>query len=96
MPHVCCPACGGKAYAQAVGKHTLLFREVYFECRNPDACGHRFVVEMTAMRTVKVSRFPTPRHRLPMTTWMPAANDRAANDDAPPPPPEAAAAILND
>ena len=96
MPHVSCPACGGKSYSKAVGKHSLLFRELYYKCRNPDACGMEFVVEMTAVRTVKATRFPRPMHRLPMTTWLPAANDRAANDDAPPPPPEAAPAALNE
>lgn len=74
----------------------MLFREVYYQCRNPDACGHEFVVEMVAVRTVKPSRYPRPMHRLPITTWLPAANDRAANDDAPPPPPEAAPAALNE
>lgn len=84
LPHVTCPACGGRAHAKRVGKQDLLFREVYFECRNPDACGHVFVVEMVAVRTTKPTRYPTPLSRLPMTTWRPAANDRAANDDGPP------------
>ncbi|MBV2149259.1 ogr/Delta-like zinc finger family protein [Sphingobium sp. AS12] len=91
MPHVSCPACGGKAYSKAVGKHSLLFRELYYKCRNPDACGHEFVVEMTAVRTVRPTIFPLAKHRLPMTTWLPAANDRAANDDGAPPPPADAA-----
>lgn len=94
MPHVSCPACGGKSYSRAVGKNSLLFRELYYKCRNPDACGHEFVIEMTAVRAVKASRFPRPMHRLPMTTWLPAANDRAANDDAPPPDDPAKSALI--
>lgn len=86
LPHVNCPACGGRAFARATGKRSPLFREVYFHCRNPDACGHEFVVEMVAVRTVKRSRFPAPLHTLPMSTWrgLPA-NDDAVNDNSPPP-----------
>jgi hypothetical protein len=72
---------------------SLLFREIYYHCRNPDACGHRFVVEMTAVRTVAASRFPQPKHTLPMSQWREAANDRAANDDGPSPEPETSATI---
>lgn len=88
LPHVSCPACGGRAHARTVGKHSLLFREVYYECRNPDACAHVFVVELTAIRTTKASRFPTPLHKLPMTNWRNAANDRADNDDDKPSDPD--------
>ena len=91
LPHVCCPACGGKAFARTVGKTSLTFREVYYHCRNPDACGHQFVVEMIATRTTRPSRFPQPQHKLPMTKWHDAANDRAANDDGPAPEPETSA-----
>ncbi|PNU04294.1 ogr/Delta-like zinc finger family protein [Novosphingobium guangzhouense] len=93
LPHVCCPACGGRAFARSAGKTSLTFREVYFTCRNPDACGHQFVVEMTATRTTKPSRYPAPKHKLPMTTWREAANDRAANDDGPPDKPKSSAAV---
>ncbi len=50
-----------------------------------------FVVEMTAIRVTRATKYPQPKHRLPMTTWLPAANDRAANDDGAPPPPADAA-----
>lgn len=59
-------------------------RELYYRCRNPDACGHEFVVEMVAVRSTKASRFPKPIAVLPMTTWHAAANDRADNDNGPP------------
>lgn len=84
LPHVTCPACGGKAFARTPGMTSPTYREVYYHCRNPDACGHEFVVSMTAVRAVKPSRFPNPLCVLPLTTWRPAANDRAANDDGPP------------
>jgi len=87
LPYVTCPACGGRAHARAVGKNSPLYREVYYHCRNPDACGHQFVVSMEAVRTVRQSRFPQPIARLPMTSWHAPANDRAANDDGPPPDP---------
>ncbi|EIZ77793.1 gp19, conserved hypothetical protein [Novosphingobium sp. Rr 2-17] len=93
LPHVNCPACGGRAFARSVGKNSLLFREVYYTCRNPDACGHQFVVEMVAKRTTKPSRFPVLKHKLPMTKWHEAANDRADNDDGPPPEPVTSAIV---
>jgi hypothetical protein len=70
---------------------SLVYREVYYHCRNPDACGHQFVVSMEAIRTTRPSRFPMPRHKLPLTQWHSAANDRAANDDGPPSEPDTAA-----
>lgn len=82
MPHVTCPACGGRAFARSIGKNSELYRELYYHCRNPDACGHEFVVEMAAVRTVKRSRFPNPLAILPLSSWRGAANDDAANDDA--------------
>jgi hypothetical protein len=91
LPHVCCPACGGRAFARSVGKTSLLYREIYYHCRNPDACGHQFVVSMEAIRTTRPSRFPMPRHKLLLTQWHSAANDRAANDDGPPSEPDTAA-----
>lgn len=93
LPHVNCPACGGRAFAKTAGKKSLLFKELYYACRNPDACGHEFVIELMATRTTKPSRYPTPLHKLPMTTWREAANDRAANDDGPPTEPESSATV---
>ncbi|WP_121120076.1 ogr/Delta-like zinc finger family protein [Croceibacterium ferulae] len=81
LPHVTCPACAGRAFAKTTGKTSALFREVYYHCRNPDACGHVFVVEMVAIRAVRPSRYPKPLHALPMTEWRKAANDRADNDN---------------
>lgn len=92
LPHVTCPACGGRAFARSSGKSSATFREVYYDCRNPDVCGHRFVVEMQAVRTVRASSYPNPLHTLPMTQWRPAANDRADNDNGPVPDPETSAA----
>ncbi len=92
LPYVCCPSCGGRARAKAVGKADLTFREVYYECRNPDACGHGFVVEMTATRTTKASSYPAPKHKLPLSTWRKADNDRADNDNVPPIEPDTGAA----
>jgi hypothetical protein len=92
LPHVTCPCCGGKAFARAAGKSSQLYREVYYACRNPDACGAQFVVGMEALRMTKQTRYPTPLHKLPMTTWHDAANDRAANDDECPCGPETSAA----
>lgn len=83
LPHVLCPACGGKAFARSVGKNTILFRELYYHCRNPDACGHQFVVEMVAVRTTRKSQFPAPLSVLPMSTFIHADNDRADNDNGP-------------
>lgn len=84
LPHVTCPSCGGRAFARTVGKNSTLYREIYYRCRNPDACGHEFVVGMEALRTIKPGRFPSPIATLPLTRWHRAANDRAANDDGPP------------
>lgn len=94
LPHVTCPSCGGRAFAKTAGKNSGLYREVYYHCRNADACGHQFVVAMEAIRTVKPSRFPRPLAVLPRTTWHAAANDRAANDDDKPPEEPAANALI--
>lgn len=93
LPHVNCPACGGRAFARSVGKNSLLYREIYYHCRNSDACGHVFVVEMSATRSTRASRFPAPMHKLPMTKWHQAANDRAANDDGAPAETESSAIV---
>lgn len=91
LPYVTCPACAGRAFARRTGKVSAVFRELYYECRNPDACGHKFVVEMVAVRTVQPSRYPKPLHTLPLTTWREAANDRADNDNATPIEPDSVA-----
>jgi len=88
LPHVTCPACGGRAFCRSNGKSSPLFRELYYHCRNPDACGHTFVIEMVAVRTIRQSRFPKPLHVLPLSTWHGvhppiAANDHAVNDNGP-------------
>lgn len=93
LPHVTCPACGGRAFARAIGKRSATYRELYYHCRNPDACGHQFVVAMEAIRSVKPSRFPVPLAVLPVSQWHAAANDRAANDDDRPPHQPAADAV---
>lgn len=93
LPHVTCPACEGKAFARGIGKRSATYREVYYHCRNPDACGLEFVVGMEAVRAVKPSRYPNPLTTLPMTNWHSAANDRAANDDDRPPNQPAAGAV---
>lgn len=92
LPHVTCPACGGRAFARSGGKTSALYREVYYHCRNPDACGHTFVVSLEAIRTITPSRYPNPLHQLPRTEWRDAANDRADNDNGPSSEPEANAA----
>src|SRR3546814_12668755 len=68
LPHISCPACGGRAFARTSGKEGVLYREIYFHCRNVDACGHQFVVAMEAIRTVKPSRYPKPLAVLPHTS----------------------------
>lgn len=89
MASVDCPACGQRAFARNTGIQTLLYREVYYHCRDVRDCGHEFVVGISALRTVRTSRWPKPLETLPMTTWRAAANDRAANDDGPPSEPNA-------
>ena len=83
MPGVDCPACGGRAFARGGGKKSLLYREFYYHCHDIVACGHQFVVGMSALRTIRPSLKP-PLENLPVTGWRAAANDRAANDDGPP------------
>lgn len=89
MPSVDCPSCGQRAFARLTGKRSLLYREVYYHCRNLEDCGHQFVVGISLLRTVRASRWPKPLETLPLTTWRAAANDRAANDDGPPSEPNA-------
>jgi hypothetical protein len=94
MPSVQCPGCGERAFARSTtGKATLLYREVYYHCRNVERCGCQFVVGMATLRATVPSRMPQPLAALPMTTWRHADNDRAANDDGGPPSEPAADAI---
>ena len=93
LPHVTCPACGGRAFARSTGKKSATYRELYYHCRNLDACGHQFVVAMEAIRTVRPSSFPEPLAILRVSQWRAAANDRAANDDDWPPHQPAANAV---
>jgi len=85
LPHVTCPACGGRAFARGSGKASTFYRELYFHCRNPDTCGHEFVVAMEAVRTIKPSKFPGGQNVLPLTTWNAGAPGNPANDDDGPP-----------
>ena len=85
MPSVQCPGCGERAFARSTtGKATLLYREVYYHCRNVERCGCQFVVGIATLRATVPTRMPQPLAVVPMTRWRHADNDRAANDDGPP------------
>ena len=92
MPHICCPHCGTKAFARHPGKTDVMYRELYYHCRDTLACGHVFVVGMEILRTIRPSAMPNPAIRLPITPYRPANDQTAppANDDQPEPLPPAA------
>ncbi|MCW2383345.1 hypothetical protein M2338_002910 [Sphingobium sp. B2D3B] len=87
MPGASCPACGSGAKARRVGKVALTYREIYYHCRDELGCGHVFVAELTAIRTVRVSQRNPPIHPLPISEWRRGP----ANDDSPNPEPNAGA-----
>jgi len=87
MPGASCPACGQGARARRVGKVSLTYREIYYECRDELGCGHVFVAGLTAVRTVRPSVREIPIHPLPVTEWRKGH----ANDDAPAPDPNVSA-----
>lgn len=67
LPYVLCPHCGKKAFARSSGIITGEYREVYYHCPDVMACGHVFVVALTAVRTVHPSMTPNPEVHLPIT-----------------------------
>lgn len=91
-PYITCPHCGARGALRSSEQVTALVREARVIC-NDEECGHAFVVQISAIRTVRPSGKPNPGVYLPQGGWTMPANDpdpRPANDDKPPAAREAA------
>ena len=89
-----CPHCGEVATIRTSEQLTPLVRELRVVC-NDIECGHMFVAQFSAIRTVRPSARPNPQVHLPMGDWKAPANDdtpRPANDDHHDKPPAAGGA----
>jgi len=85
-PYITCPHCGARAALRSSEQVTPLVREARVLC-NDEECGHAFVVQISAIRTVRPSARPNPAVHLPLGGWTVPANDRPprpANDDRSP------------
>ncbi|PKR55071.1 ogr/Delta-like zinc finger family protein [Thalassospira marina] len=60
-----CPHCNCGCRTVKSLQQSPLYREITFVCKNPE-CGHRFVVEMSPVRTITASQIPNPTIQLPM------------------------------
>lgn len=68
IPHsnrTLCPHCGGVCDSIRTNQLSPLVREIHYRCRN-EACGHIFVAEIQAVRTVAPSFLPNPDVHLPV------------------------------
>ncbi len=88
-PSIPCPHCGARAIVRSSEQITELYRELRLSCENFD-CRHTYVASLSVIRTIHPSAMPNPRIQIPMSIFVPPANDDTlpANDN--PETPEAA------
>lgn len=60
-----CPHCGSKCRNLKSRQVTPLYREITYQCLNPD-CDHIFVAELTPVRSLVPSSIPNPNVHLPV------------------------------
>ncbi|CAN7190423.1 ogr/Delta-like zinc finger family protein [Trinickia sp. LjRoot230] len=61
-----CPHCRARAIARSSREMSLTFREVTYQCNNPE-CGHTYVVNMEFARTLSPSATPNLSLSLPFS-----------------------------
>ncbi|WP_250466080.1 MULTISPECIES: ogr/Delta-like zinc finger family protein [unclassified Caballeronia] len=61
-----CPHCRSRAVARSSHEISLTFREVTYQCTNPE-CGHTYVVNMEFARTLSPSATPNLDLKLPLS-----------------------------
>ncbi|MCA8258694.1 ogr/Delta-like zinc finger family protein [Burkholderia sp. AU31624] len=61
-----CPHCRTRATARSSREMSLTFREITFQCANPE-CGHTYVVNMEFARTLSPSAVPNLALHLPLS-----------------------------
>lgn len=59
-----CPHCAARCRTVKTRQITETYREVTYSCVNQD-CGHIFVAELNAVRTLSPSLIPNPEIKLP-------------------------------
>ncbi len=67
-----CPHCGSKAKIDDSRAVTRLTRDVYYSCTDVVECQHRFVAQVSIIRTLTPSRRPDPRVAIPFGAPRPA------------------------
>lgn len=68
-----CPHCELIAYVRSSQPMTALYRQLVFRCSN-DLCGHVFVADLVAVRTVSPSACPNPEITLPFAKTVKLRN----------------------
>ncbi|HDR8929189.1 TPA: ogr/Delta-like zinc finger family protein [Burkholderia vietnamiensis] len=61
-----CPHCKGRVIARSSRYMSITLREIVFVCRDPE-CGHTFVANLEAVRTLSPSAKPNEAIRLPLS-----------------------------
>lgn len=82
MPAIACPHCESRCIVRNSYDVTNMVRELRMECDDVD-CGHVFVAQLSAIRTLRPAAQPNPAVHLPFGTWR-ADTAKPANDDSPP------------
>ena len=92
QPSFDCPHCRARAIVRSSAQVTDLVRELDYACTNHH-CGHTFVAQLEAVRTIVPSAMPNPTVHLPLGNRnlgpkrlpIPANDDvrEPANEDGP-------------
>ena len=78
---IACPHCRARAAVRTSRQITVTYREMHLRCTNDD-CGHVFVAELVAIRTISPSACPDAAVDLPLAP----PRRKAQNDNGEPPP----------
>lgn len=76
-----CPHCGQFATVRTSETVSEIMRVLYFQCRD-FTCGHTWVAQMEAVRTITPPSIPNPRVNLPISTRAEVIKRRVANHSA--------------
>lgn len=63
---ICCPHCTKPAQARSSRELSRTLREIFYACSDPE-CGHTFVANLEAVRTLSPSAKPNSEIRLPIS-----------------------------
>lgn len=66
IPHFPCPHCGARTFIRNSERLSRTLREVTYQCKDVE-CGHTFVANVEAVRTLSPSAKPDPAVMLPIS-----------------------------